>query len=125
MGVVVRRVSASGGLARLDTINQIKADMLGVPVVLTDELETSALGAALVAGVNAGAWSSIEEAAAACVRPSRAFEPVAARTDMYRDFFGLYRDLYEQLRGSFAHRERLLEQHGQVLRTVLARTENL
>jgi xylulokinase len=125
MGVVVRRVSASGGLARLDTINQIKADMLGVPVVLTDELETSALGAALVAGVNAGAWSSIEEASAACVRPSRSFEPVAARTDMYRDFFGLYRDLYEQLRGSFAHRERLLEQHGQVLRTVLARTENL
>jgi xylulokinase len=126
MGVVVSRVSASGGLARLDPINQIKSDMLGVPVVLTDELETSALGASLVAGVNVGHWSSIEEATAACVRSSRpAFEPVAARTSMYRDFFLLYRGLYDNLRDLFATRESLIAQHGEVLRTVLARSENL
>ncbi len=35
MGVTIRRVFASGGLARLGVVNQIKADMLGVPVVLT------------------------------------------------------------------------------------------
>jgi xylulokinase len=125
MGVTVRRVSASGGLARLDPVNQIKSDMLGVPVVLTDELETSALGASLVSGVNIGHWSSIEEATAACVRSSRAFEPVEARTRMYRDFFALYRGLYANLRELFATREALIAQHGEVLRTVLARSENL
>jgi sugar (pentulose or hexulose) kinase len=125
MGVPVRRVSASGGLARLPPIVQIKADMLGVPVVLTDELETSALGAALVAGVHIGDWPSIEAATEACVRPSTAFEPVAERTAMYRDFFGLYRELYERLAPTFRTREDLIARHSGVLRTVLARTENL
>jgi sugar (pentulose or hexulose) kinase len=125
MGVEVRRVSASGGLARLDPINQIKSDMLGVPVALTEELETSALGAALMAGVNVGDWSSMEEATAACVRAARTFEPEAARTQMYRDFFAIYRGLYDQLRELFVSREALIAQHAEVLRTGLARSENL
>jgi sugar (pentulose or hexulose) kinase len=125
MGVPVRRVSASGGLARLAPVNQIKADMLGVPVVLTRELETSALGAALVSGVNIGDWSTIEEATAACVRPAASFEPVAERTSMYGDFFGLYRELYERLAPTFQTREDLIARHSEVLRTVLARSENL
>ena len=125
MGVPVRRVSASGGLARLAPVNQIKADMLGVPVVLTAELETSALGAALVAGVHIGDWDSMEAATAACVRPSTAFEPVAERTAMYRDFFGLYRELYERLAPTFRTREDLIARHSEVLRTVLSRSENL
>ena len=125
MGVEVHRVSASGGLARLDPINQIKSDMLGVPVALTEELETSALGAALMAGVNVGDWSSMEEATAACVRAARVFEPEPARTQMYRDFFAIYRGLYDQLRELFVTRDALIAQHAEVLRTGLARSENL
>ena len=125
IGVGVDTVWASGGLARIPVVNQVKADMLGVPFVLNHELETTALGAALVAGVNAGDWGSIEEATAHAIRVDRTFEPVADRAEMYRDFFGLYRDLYEQLRGLFLERRDLLEKHGEVLRTALARTENL
>ena len=125
MSVGVDRVWASGGLARIAPINQIKADMLGVPVSLTEELETTALGAALVAGVNAGRYGSIEEAIEACVRPAAAFEPVAARTRMYRDFFAVYRDLYDRLQPLFVERAALLEEHSEVLRTTLTRTENL
>lgn len=125
MGIPVRRVSASGGLARLAPINQIKADMLGVPVILTRELETSALGAALVAGVTIGDWGSIEEATSACVEPSTVFEPAPERLAMYRDFFSLYRELYERLAPTFATRETLIARHSEVLRTVLARSENL
>ena len=99
--------------------------MLGVPVILTAELETSALGAALVAGVQIGDWDSIEAATAACVRPSTAFEPVPERTAMYRDFFALYRELYERLAPTFRTREALIARHSEVLRTVLARSENL
>lgn len=125
MAVPVRRVWASGGLARIGPINQIKADMLGVPVCLTEELETTALGAALVAGVNVGRYDSIETAIAAAVRPAGRFEPVEARTAMYRDFFVVYRDLYERLQPLFATRERLIAAHSEVLRTALTRTENL
>lgn len=125
MGVRIERVSASGGLARLEPVNQIKADMLGVPVHLTAELETTALGAALVAGVTTGLWSSIDEATERCVRRSTVFEPVPARNAMYRDFFGIYRELYQRLQSLFEVRERLIAAHGEVLRTELAWSENL
>jgi sugar (pentulose or hexulose) kinase len=125
MGVQVDHVSASGGLARLDPINQIKADMLGVPIHLTAELETTALGAALIAGVTTGLWSSIDEATERCVRRAAAFDPVLPRTRMYADFFGIYRQLYERVQPLFDARERLIAAHGEVLRTELARSEYL
>jgi xylulokinase len=125
LGVVIERVVASGGLARIDPIQQIKADMLGVPVFLTEELESTALGAALVAGVNAGIFASIEEATGAAVRFGRRFDPVPARTEMYRDFFGIYRSLYSSLRELFHEREQFIARHAEVLRTQPARTENL
>jgi sugar (pentulose or hexulose) kinase len=125
MAVPVQRVWASGGLARVGPISQIKADMLGVPVCLTEELETTALGAALVAGVNAGLHESIEAAIESAVRPAGRFEPVEARTRMYRDFFAVYRELYERLQPLYSTRERLIAEHSEVLRTTLTRTENL
>lgn len=125
LGVEVHRVVASGGLARIAPVQQIKADMLGVPVFLPEELETTALGAALVAGVNAGTFSSIEEATQTAVRIKRSFEPDRARTEMYGDFFGVYRSLYESLKDLFAERAVLIARHAEVLRTQPARTENL
>ena len=125
LGVTVDRVVASGGLARIAPIQQIKADMLGVPVALTEELETTALGAALVAGVHAGTFASIDEATRVAVRFGRSFEPDAMRTEMYRDFFAVYRGLYSSLKELFVVREDLIARHAEVLRTQPARTENL
>ena len=125
IGVVADSVSASGGLARIGVVTQVKADMLGVPFVLNEELETTALGATIVAGVNAGDWASIDEAIAATVRLAARVEPVPARTSMYRDFFGLYRSLYGQLQELFVDRQAMLSKHREVLRTELSRSENL
>ncbi|MDQ3937774.1 MAG: FGGY-family carbohydrate kinase, partial [Chloroflexota bacterium] len=125
MGVRIERVSASGGLARLEPINQIKADMLGVPVQTTLEIETTALGAGLIALVCTGRFASLTEAVGACVQLGKPYEPQPARTQMYHDFFGVYRSLYEQLRGLFVERERLIGQHREVLRTKPTYTENL
>jgi len=125
LDVTATSVSASGGLARIGVVSQVKADMLGVPYMLNEELESTALGAAIVAGVNAGDWASIDEAIAATVRSAGQVEPDPARTAMYRDFFGLYRELYARLRDVFVERESLLAHHGQVLRTELAQSENL
>jgi hypothetical protein len=44
---------------------------------------------------------------------------------MYRDFFVVYRELYERLRDLFGTRETLIAQHAEVLRTSLSRSENL
>lgn len=124
LGVTVTSVMASGGLARLSAILQIKADMLGVPVRVTEEIESTALGAALVARLNIGDYGSLEEATG-LVRLGREFRPVRERTAMYRDFFSIYRSLYTSLRDQFADRSRLLALHAEVLRAKPAETENL
>jgi glycerol kinase len=50
-----------GGASRNDLLMQIQADVLGVPVVRPKVTETTALGAAYLAGLAVGFWTSIEQ----------------------------------------------------------------
>jgi glycerol kinase len=62
-GCPVTEVRADGGAARNDLLMQFQADLLGVPVVRPKVTETTALGAAFLAGLAAGFWQSREEIA--------------------------------------------------------------
>ena len=80
----VAEVRADGGAARNDLLMQFQADLLGVPVVRPKVTETTALGAAYLAGLAVGFWESQEEIAAQW-RAERRFEPAlpeATRRDM-------------------------------------------
>jgi glycerol kinase len=68
-------VRADGGAARNDLLMQFQADLLGVPVVRPQVTETTALGAAYLAGLAVGFWDSREEIAAQWASERR-FEPV-------------------------------------------------
>jgi len=59
-GIPIPQLKVDGGAARSDLLCQFQADILGVPVVRPTELERTALGAAQVAGIGAGVWSSSE-----------------------------------------------------------------
>ena len=50
-----------GGAAANDWLMQFQADLLGVPVERPAMLETTALGAAGLAGIATGVWSSVDE----------------------------------------------------------------
>ncbi|MCK9984550.1 MAG: glycerol kinase [Azoarcus sp.] len=63
-----------GGAAANDLLMQMQADLLGVPVVRPQMLETTALGAAYLAGLGVGVWSGADEVAAHW-RAERRFEP--------------------------------------------------
>ncbi|GAB5601921.1 glycerol kinase GlpK [Thermus sp. FJN-A] len=56
-GIQLQALKADGGMAQNRLFLQIQADLLGVPVVVPAVTETTALGAALMAGVGAGALS--------------------------------------------------------------------
>jgi glycerol kinase len=71
-------VRADGGAARNDMLMQFQADLLGVPVVRPQVTETTALGAAWLAGLAVGFWQSREEIAGQW-RVDRRFEPMMAR----------------------------------------------
>ena len=63
-----------GGAAANDLLMQIQADLLGVPVVRPRMLETTALGAAYMAGLGVGLWTG-KDALSALWSESRRFEP--------------------------------------------------
>jgi glycerol kinase len=63
-----------GGAAVNDLLMQFQADLLGVPVVRPRVTETTALGAAYLAGLGVGVWNSQAELAATW-RVDRRFEP--------------------------------------------------
>ena len=62
--VPVAEVRADGGAARNDMLMQFQADLLGVPVLRPKVTETTALGAAYLAGLAVGFWASQGEIAA-------------------------------------------------------------
>jgi glycerol kinase len=70
----VHEVRADGGAARNDMLMQFQADLLGVPVIRPRVTETTALGAAYLAGLAVGFWDSREELAAQW-QAERRFEP--------------------------------------------------
>jgi len=57
-GIVLTELRADGGAARCDFLLQFQADILGVPVVRPHIIETTALGAAQLAGLPAGTWKA-------------------------------------------------------------------
>jgi len=77
-GTALSALRVDGGACRNDLLMQIQADLLGLPVHRPAELEVTALGAAGLAGIAAGAWGSVEEFAGLDGGSVTVFEP---RTD--------------------------------------------
>jgi glycerol kinase len=71
--LVVPALRVDGGAAANDWLMQFQADVLGIPVERPDLVETTALGAAGLAGLALGVWGSIEEFLSG--RSFRRFQP--------------------------------------------------
>jgi glycerol kinase len=80
-----RRVMASGGLSSMDALLQAQANALGCPVARCRVRETSAWGAAALAGVGAGVWKSVEETAR-LAKTECVFHPTRLRRDLKSQF---------------------------------------
>jgi glycerol kinase len=57
-GIEIPELRADGGAAAMDLLCQFQADLLGVPVLRPEVLDSTAMGAAYLAGLGAGVWSS-------------------------------------------------------------------
>ena len=73
-GVAQGELRVDGGAARNDLLMQFQADLIGVPVVRPQVTETTALGAAYLAGLGVGFWKTTDEIAHQW-RAERRFEP--------------------------------------------------
>jgi glycerol kinase len=79
-GAPITELRVDGGAAANDLLMQFQADLLGVPVVRPRILETTALGAAYLAGLTTSVWQSRAEIAAQW-REAQRFTPRMDRKD--------------------------------------------
>jgi xylulokinase len=101
LGVPVGQIRALGGGARSPLWRQILADVFGTELVTVNVTEGAAYGAALLAGVGAGVYHSVEDACARTVKITGSTEPTADAA-IYDAYYPRYRALYPALAGEFA-----------------------
>jgi glycerol kinase len=80
-GIALAELRVDGGASRNDMLMQFQADLLGVPVARPAVTETTALGAAYLAGLAVGFWSNTDEIARQW-QVERRFTPAAAPADI-------------------------------------------
>ena len=98
MKVPVTNIRLGGGGARSWLWRQIQADVYGHSVQLVEAEEGAAYGAALLAGVGAGTWTTVDEACEQAVRLAREIEPHKANVAIMNEQYEAYRRLYPALR---------------------------
>ncbi len=99
-GIPVTQVRVSGGGARSGLWRQILADTFAVDVVTVSATEGAAYGAALLAGVGAGIYPSVESACHATISTTEHVSSDPDRAAAYDPFYRLYTDLFVSLKPS-------------------------
>ena len=97
-GISVNGLIASGGGSKNPVWNQIKADVIGVPITLLDGEEAGARGSAMLVGIAAKAFASLEEACGAFVRVKGIVEPDPKAREAYAKTYSRYRKIYSAIR---------------------------
>jgi len=94
MGVPVRNIRLGGGGARSPLWAQIQADVYGREVEILEAEEGAAYGAAILAGVGAGVWSSVDDACGKLVKVARRVAPQPAAVERMNASYAAYRRMY-------------------------------
>ena len=96
-GVQIDSMSVSGGLARFDLINQIKADVTNKRIKVIENFESTAVGAFILLMLSLKKFNSIEEAASKIIKIRKIINPSSENHSIYSEFFDFYKKLNEQL----------------------------
>jgi len=94
MRVPVETIRLGGGGARSSIWRQIQADVYGQEVEIVEAEEGAAYGAAILAGVGAGLWPSVDAACAANVRVTTRLRPQPEAVAVMNESYSAYRRVY-------------------------------
>ncbi|MDO4266715.1 MAG: FGGY-family carbohydrate kinase, partial [Eubacteriales bacterium] len=101
MGVPVDDMLVCGGGAKNPFWRQMLCDLYGCPVSTIRSEQGGALGVAILAGVAAGIYPSVEAACERMIEKKDTCEPVLEHTKAYEPYFALYKSLYGVLAPKF------------------------
>jgi xylulokinase len=98
-GLAPESVILTGGATRLRLLSQLKADVLNRPVRVPQLPEAAACGAALLAGLGAGVFHTVEEALGSLRYAWEDIDPDPRRAEWYGELYrAVYTPLYQALR---------------------------
>jgi xylulokinase len=97
----ITQVRASGGGVKSELWRQILASVLGAELVTVNTAEGAAYGAALLAGVGAGAWNDVVSACRSAVKITGSTQPEPVQVEAYQKGYAVYQELYPALKLSF------------------------
>jgi xylulokinase len=98
MKVPVKKIRLGGGGARSSLWRQIQADIYGHPVETVKAEEGAAYGAAILAGVGAKRWRSVDEACDEIVRVDKQTDPQPEVVEFMQERYEAYRRMYPAIR---------------------------
>ena len=100
-GIQVSEMRSVGGGTRSSLWNQIKADVLGMPVQLPRAPVGAAFGDAVLAGLGLGLYPDFGGALRDMVRLETRYEPDMENHSRYQGVYRVYRSIYEHLKSDF------------------------
>jgi xylulokinase len=98
MKVPVRKIRLGGGGARSELWRQIQADVYAHEVEILEAEEGAAFGAALLAGVGADHWKSVDEACEQSVHVASRISPIHSTCTLLQNHYGTFCRIYPALR---------------------------
>jgi xylulokinase len=99
--IKIKEIRVSGGGARSSLWRKILADVFNSPIVLINVTEGAAYGAALLAGVGAGVYESVESACDIAIKVISKEEPDQKNAEAYAELYELYKSLYPLMKDYF------------------------
>lgn len=100
-GIVVNSLRAAGGGAKSDLWLQIKADIMGRKIEVMEMEEAGTLGTAMLAGVAAGIYPSLESAVGKLVKVKKEFYPDTRAHKVYNEYYDSYKRLYQAVKSIY------------------------
>lgn len=101
VGLVVDEVRSIGGGTKNRLWNQIKSDVLGIPVAILKESVGAPIGNAFIAGYGLGLYPDVRSAVTSAVTISERYQPDMKIHNHYQERYQRFRGLYENLKGEF------------------------
>ncbi|REJ75948.1 MAG: xylulokinase [Acidobacteria bacterium] len=98
VGIPIERIRLGGGGARSALWRQIQADIYGHQVEIVEADEGAAFGAAILAGVGAGHWSSVPEACERSIRVAEQIDPDKENSSLLGERYEQFRKIYGALK---------------------------
>ena len=100
-GINIEEIRSVGGGTRSALWNQIKADILGIPVLIPEASIGAPFGDAILAGMGLGHFGNVNQSLRDMIRIRDRYEPDMKNHDAYREIYTIYRSLYEHLQDDF------------------------